>query len=111
MKPALRRRFRRTPRHRPAVVTGNFSLHYEDVVKHNRYLVVTVVTAALLALTVFVPFAAYRSYAGNDRITVEAESGSAHNPLLIRQVTDSTVSGNSYIEFVDPGCQGTVPAC
>lgn len=87
-------------KHKPEVVTGDFELHFEDVVNRNRYTLVAVFASGLVLLAVFVPTAVYHSMAGSERVSVEAEQGTVSNPELVEVVeNDMTASGNSYIEF------------
>lgn len=99
---AVLRRNRKTTKekHRPEVVTGDFELHFEDVVNRNRYALVALFASGLVLLAVFVPSAVYQSMAGNDKVSVEAEQGEVANSSLVEIVdNDMTASGNSYIEF------------
>jgi hypothetical protein len=87
-------------KHKPEVVTGDFELHYEDVVNRNRYAMVALLASGLVLLAVFVPSVVYRSVADTDNISVEAEQGRVINPELVTKVEgDVTASDNSYIEF------------
>ncbi len=87
-------------KHKPEVVTGDFELHFEDVVNRNRYTLVAVFASGLVLLAVFVPTAVYHSMAGSERVSVEAEQGTISNPELVEVVeNDMTASGNGYIEF------------
>lgn len=90
----------RREKRRPEAVTGNFELHYEDVINRNRFALVALFASGLVLLAVFVPKAVYQSVADTGRVSIEAESGSISNPSLVKQVGDDmTASGNSYIEF------------
>lgn len=90
----------RREKHKPEVVTGDFELHFEDVVNRNRYALVAVLASGFVLLAVFVPTAVYHSVAGNDKVSIEAESGSVINPDLVEIVdNDMTASDNGYIEF------------
>lgn len=85
---------------RPAVITGNFSLHYEDVINNNRFLVTFFVLTGLLAAAVFVPTAVYQSTADSQRIIIDAESGTVINSSnLIIVKGDATAGGEGYVEF------------
>lgn len=87
-------------KHKPEVVTGDFELHYEDVISRNRYLLVAVLSGGLVMLAAFVPSVVYRSAADTDRVSVEAEQGIVINPEFVTKVEgDVSASGNSYIEF------------
>ena len=85
---------------RPIVITGNFNLQYEDVIKHNKYIIIAVFATGLLAVASFIPTAVYQSTADSQRITVEVENGTVSNPAQLTVVKgDSTSGGDSYIEF------------
>lgn len=90
----------RREKRRPQVVTGNFELHYEDVINRNRFALVALFASGLVLLAVFIPSAVYHSVADTGRVSIEAESGSLTNPDLVRRVEgDVSASGNSYLEF------------
>ena len=90
----------RHEKHKPEVVTGEFELHYEDVVSRNRYALVAIFASGLVLLAVFVPTAVYHSVAETEQISVEAEQGLIINPEYVTKVEgDITASGNTYIEF------------
>jgi hypothetical protein len=99
--PSLRRSAKaRREKHKPETVTGNFELHYEDVVKENRFAVIALFATGLVLLAVFVPKAVYHSVAGSDQVSVEAENGQVVNPELVIQVSgDISASEEGYIEF------------
>jgi hypothetical protein len=99
--PSLRRNRRvRALKHKPEVVTGNFELHYEDIVKDNRFAIITIFATGLVLLAVFIPGAVYQSTARPDQISVEAEAGLLVNPEFVNIVdNDITASDDSYIEF------------
>jgi len=99
--PSLRRGNKiRREKHKPEVVTGSFELHYEDVVSRNRFALVILFGTGLLVLAAFIPSAVYRSVAGSDRASIEAESGIIINADFVKQIdNDVTASGDSYIEF------------
>lgn len=85
---------------RPIVVTGNFTLDYEEVVRRNRMAVIAVFATGLLAFAALVPAAVYRSVADSQRITIEIEAGKITNPSQIMIVNgDVTAGEESYIEF------------
>jgi hypothetical protein len=98
-------KFKRNAKHqahvdRPIVVTGKFDLHYEDVVRRNRFAVIAFILTGLLALAAFVPAAVYRSVADSQRIIIEAENGKFTNPSGIIVIKgDNAAGGNSYIQF------------
>jgi hypothetical protein len=85
---------------RPTVITGNFELHYEDVIRRNRFIIIAFAVTGMLGIAAFIPAAVYRGVADSQRVTVEVESGEITNPA---QVTifknDPAVGGNGYIEF------------
>lgn len=90
----------RREKHKPEVVTGDFELHYEDVINRNRYALVALFASGLVLLAVFIPSAMYHSVADTERIPMEAEQGMIINPTYVTEVDgDPTASGNSYIEF------------
>lgn len=85
---------------RPQAVTGDFELHYEDVINRNRYALVAVFATGLVLLAVFVPSAVYESMADPDQISVEAENGLIINAQHVEKIKDDiTASGNSFVEF------------
>ena len=91
---------RRVEKRKPEVVTGEFELHYEDVVNRNRFVVVALFANALVLLAAFIPSAVYQSVARPDQISVEAENGMIINPELVTLVEgDVTASDSTYIEF------------
>jgi hypothetical protein len=91
---------------KPAIVTGNFELHYEEVVKRNRYAIIALIAGGLLALGAFIPSAVYHSVANEERVIVEVESGKINNPALITEVHGDVSAGESgYIEFGERFCR------
>ncbi len=91
---------------RPTVVTGNFELHYEEVVRRNRFAIIALIAGGLLALGAFIPTAVYRSVADQNKVTVEVESGEVNNPILITEVHgDASASESGYIEFSQRYCR------
>lgn len=99
MSPSLRRNKRRE-KNKPEVVTGNFELHYEDVVSRNRFVLVALLASALVLLAAFIPTAVYHSVAKPDTVSVEAERGMVINPEYVSRVEgDMTASEDGYIEF------------
>ncbi|MDB5182584.1 MAG: hypothetical protein JWO47_368 [Candidatus Saccharibacteria bacterium] len=101
----LRRLRKRTDKYqahvdRPAVITGNFEMHYEDVVQRNRFIIIAFVLTGLLAVAAFIPAAVYQSTADSQRIIVEAENGKITNPAHVTIVKgDTAAGGDGYIEF------------
>jgi len=97
----LRRGYkRRADQHKPEVVTGNFELHYEDVVGRNRFAIVALFASGLVLLALFVPGAVYQSVARPEQLSIEAEQGLIINKNLVKIVEgDITASDNSFIEF------------
>ncbi len=91
----------RREKHKPVkAVTGDFELHYEDVINRNRFWIVALFASGLVLLAAFVPSAVYHSVAEQDQVSIEAETGLIINPELVtRAEGDVTASGNSYIEF------------
>jgi len=85
------------PKKRPEVVTGNFSLHYEDLVKKNRYFVVGIVGIGLIAAAVVIPVAIYRSIAATGATSFEAEGGTSS--ISVTKGSDAQASGGSFIQF------------
>jgi hypothetical protein len=83
---------------RPVVITGKFDLHYEDVVQHNRLVIVAFIATGLLAVAAFMPAAVYRSTADSQRVILQAEDGKVTNPAQVTIVHGDTDSGG-YIEF------------
>ena len=61
------------------VVTGDFELHFEEVVNRNRFIVLILVTGSLILLAMLVPGFAYYSQAGVDNTLLEAEGGKVIN--------------------------------
>ena len=61
------------------VVTGDFELHFEEVVNRNRFIVLILVTGSLILLAMLVPGFAYYSQAGVDNALLEAEGGKVIN--------------------------------
>ncbi len=97
----------RRDKHKPAVITGEFELHYEDVINKNRYTLVALFASGLVLLAVFVPSAVYESMAGSERVSIEAESGLIVNPELVTKVQgDASASEGSFIEFSLQPAQG-----
>ena len=85
---------------RSTVITGNFDLHYEDVLRRNRFVVVAFISAGLLAVAAFIPTAVYRSTADSQRVIIEVETGKITNPAEVTIVKgDISAGGDSYIEF------------
>ena len=85
---------------RPVIITGNFDLHYEDVIKHNRYVIIALMSTGLLALAAFIPAAVYQSTADSQRVVVEVENGKITNPAQLTIINgDTAAGGDSYIEF------------
>lgn len=90
----------RREKQKPEVVTGDFELHYEDVINRNRYALVALFASGLVLLAVFIPSAMYHSVADTERVPIEAEQGLIINPEYVTKVDgDVTASGSGYIEF------------
>ncbi|MDQ3064743.1 MAG: hypothetical protein M3Q36_00530 [bacterium] len=89
--------------YKPEVVTGGFELHFEDVIHRNRAAMIALFATGLVAITAFIPGAVFQSYAREDHVSLEAESGIIINPDLVTIVNgDMTANNNSYIEFNIP---------
>lgn len=86
---------------RPEIVTGDFELHFEEVVNRNRYSLVALLTGGLLVLTLLVPGVVYYSQADVGNVLIEAEDGNQINKGNIRQIKDEE-TGLIYIEFTSP---------
>ena len=85
---------------RPNIITGNFELHYEDVVRSNRFVIVGVVLTGILAVAAFIPAAVYQSTADSQRTIVEVEDGKITNPAQVTVIKgDTAAGGDGYIEF------------
>lgn len=85
---------------RPVVITGKFDLHYEDVVRRNRFVIIAFVLTGLLAVAAFIPAAVYESTADSQRIIIEAEKGNVSNPDGLTIIKGDTTAGdNGYIQF------------
>ena len=90
-------------KHNPEVVTGDFELHFEEVVNRNRYTLVALFTSGLLLLALLVPGAVYYSTADTNIISIEAENGYiSAQENIIESSDDMTASDNTYIEFKTP---------
>ena len=90
----------------PEVVTGDFELHFEEVVNRNRYTLVALLTSGILIMALVVPGAVYYSTADTNIISIEAEKGIIINKDNVLQSSDdNTASDNSYIEFKIPPTQ------
>lgn len=100
--PRIKRRHAKHQAHvdRPIVVTGNFELNYEDVLRRNRFVIIALMATSLLAVAAFIPSAVYQSTADSQRITVEVENGKITNPAQLTVVKgDTAAGGDGYIEF------------
>lgn len=87
-------------KHKPEVVTGDFELHFEDVLNRNRFALVALFASGLVLIAAFVPTAVYHSVADTNSVSIEAEQGMVANPDLVSvEKDDITASGNSFIEF------------
>lgn len=80
------------------VVTGDFELHFEDIVKKSRYSIMILLTGGLLLAAFMVPGIVNRSLADEGSVSIEAEQGRIINLEKVRLV--ETGSGEGYIEFV-----------
>jgi hypothetical protein len=89
----------------PEVVTGNFELHYEDVIHRHSKLIIALFAVGLITLAVFIPRIADRSVAGSERVMIEVESGKVTNPAFVSHIKgDISAGNNSYIEFSGIPC-------
>lgn len=104
--PRIKRRNKHQDRvDRPVIITGNFELHYEDVIRRNRFVIIAFALTGLLAVAALVPVAVYRSTADSQRITVEVENGKITNPAQVTVIKgDTTAGGDGYIEFGQKTC-------
>lgn len=84
------------------IVTGDFELHFEEVVNRNRYTLVALITGGLLLLTILVPGVTYYSQAKTKNTLIEAESGQLINDLNVKKVPASNSNEPSYVEFILP---------
>lgn len=99
--PSLVKRRSRRQGHvdRPTTVTGNFELHYEEVVRNNRFAIIAFLATGLIAVAAFIPTAVYQSVAGSDAATVESEDANLSGNAKVG--TDSEASGGRFIMFLD----------
>lgn len=98
--PRIKRNKRQARVDRPALITGNFDLHYEDVIQHNRFVIIAVIVTGLLAVAAFIPAAVYETTADSQRVIIEAENGKITNPAQITVIKgDTAAGGDGYIEF------------
>jgi hypothetical protein len=94
----LRRRKNKIPHaDRPAAVTGNFELHYEEVVRNNRFAIIAFIATGLVAMAAFIPTAVYHSVAGSSTVTIEAENAQVIDGARIS--TDAGASDGRFILF------------
>lgn len=90
----------RREKHKPEVVTGDFELHFEDVINRNKYMLMAILASGLVLLAVVVPGVVYYSVADPDIVSVEVESGQVANPQRVLKADgDATASGGSFVEF------------
>lgn len=87
---------------KPEVVTGDFELHFEEVVNRNRYTLVAFLTSGFLLLALVVPGAVYYSKADTKNVSVEAETGIISNSEFVNTLRDDNGGGDTYIEFTVP---------
>lgn len=95
--PRIRRRVnkQRQAVDRPISVTADFDLHYEEVIRSNKFAIIAFLTTGLIAVASFIPTAVYKSVAGTETITVETEDSSLTGGAAV-QVSDDA-SGGLYI--------------
>lgn len=90
----------RREKHKPEVVTGDFELHFEDVINRNKFTLAAILSGGLILLAVVVPGAVYYSAADTDIVSVEVEHGSVINPeRVVKTESDVTASDGGFIEF------------
>jgi hypothetical protein len=92
-----RRKKKIIPSDRPSAVTGNFELHYEEVVRNNRFAIIAFAVTGLLAITAFIPSAVYQSVAGTNTVTIEAEDTMLEGGVQIS--SDTEASDGLFIIF------------
>ena len=80
---------------RPLSVTANFELHYEEVVKHNKFAIIAFLATGLLAIGAFIPTAVYQSVAGTETVTIETEDAKLSNGAQVE--SDPAAAGGLYI--------------
>ncbi|CAN5443199.1 hypothetical protein BH10PAT3_BH10PAT3_1410 [soil metagenome] len=102
--PSLKRLSRRNKHQahvdRPVIITSNFELQYEEVLRRNRFAIIAFLATGLLAVAAFIPAAVYQTTADNQRVTAEVESGKITNPAQVTVIHgDSAAGGDSYVEF------------
>ncbi len=84
---------------RPNVVTGNFELHYEEIVRRNRFVVIAFAATALIAVAAFIPTAVYQSVAGSDTVIVEPEEANLSGGAAVG--TDADAASGRFIQFLE----------
>jgi len=111
--PKLKHVISRYKKPHATVVTGKFDLHYEDLIKRNRYLLMALTGGTIALLAIVIPVAVYRSLAGTGAASLEAEDGTLTTQAVA--TTDATASGGQYVTFTPPSCPagqtGTPPNC
>ena len=94
-----RRNRRQTHVDRPATVTGDFELHYEEIVRRNRFALIAILATGLIAVAAFIPTAVYHSVAGTKTVIVEPEEADLSGSAKVG--SDSMASGGKFIIFTD----------
>jgi len=80
---------------RPLTITDNFELHYEEVVRHNKFAIIAFLTTGLVAMAAFIPAAVYQSVAGTETVTIESEEAKLSNGAQLG--SDDTAAGGQFI--------------
>lgn len=87
--------------HKSEVVTGDFELHYEDVINRNRFALVALIVFGLVFLAALTPKVADYSSADSDKFLIDVETGTINNRSLVNIVSgDSEAGGATYVEFI-----------
>lgn len=86
--------------HKPELVTGDFELHYEDVINRNRFALVALIAFGLVVLAALTPKVADYSSADSDKLLIDIESGYVSNPHKLNIISnDPEAGGSTFIEF------------
>lgn len=80
---------------RPLSVTANFELHYEEVVRNNKFAIIAFLATGLVAVASFIPTAVYQSVAGTETVTIETEDANLTNGAKVE--SDPKATGGLYI--------------
>lgn len=85
---------------KPELVTGDFELHYEDIVNRNRFALVALIAFGLVLLAALTPKVADYSNADSDKFLIDIESGYMSNQDKLNIISDDPEAGGStFIEF------------